>query len=207
MQNALNYFCTLTEEDKEEFMTCPQVSGDAESFFSLAKAIGCSKKEDLTEYLTGCNFVCQSIKAQAIYNSNAAETASLSYFEDEEEKYDEERVYWEDTATILSELSTGFTEYKETQMGNDPEAVKTAFNAQIDATTLTDDEKTTLKNKVASTLDGKTDFDGITYTSIQSSLKAEIVSATASAATATTNKAATTSKKNQLSEYYSEVKT
>ena len=59
-------------------------------------------------------------------------------------------------------------------MGNDPEAAKTAFDAQIDAKTgLTEDEKDVLKAKVASTLDSKADFDDQSYNDIQSILKAK----------------------------------
>ena len=93
-------------------------------------------------------------------------------------------------------------------MGNDPEAVKAAFETQIDAKTgLTDDEKNVLKAKVASTLDSKTDFDDISYNDIQSSLKAEIVSATSAVTVASTNKATATTKKNSLKEMYTTTKT
>ena len=126
--------------------------------------MSCEKKDDLIEYISGCNFFCQGIKAQAFENVKSSEEASETFY------------------TIMRQLSDIFTTYKETQMGNDPEAVKTAFLTQIDAKTdLTDDEKNALKTKVASTLDSKTDFDDISYNDIQSSLKAEIVSATSAA--------------------------
>ena len=208
MENALDYFCGLTEERKEEFINCPQVSVEAENFFSLAKAVGCERKDDLLEYISGCNFVCQGIKAQAFVNVKSSEEASKTFYTEEEESCDDEINKYTTTAEIFTQLSDTFATYKETQMGNDPEAVKTAFDAQIDAKTgLTEDEKDVLKAKVKSTLDSKADFDDQSYNDIQSSLKAEIVSATSAVNVASNNKATATTKKNSLKEMYTTTKT
>ena len=208
MENALDYFCGLTEERKQEFINCPQVSVEAENFFSLAKAVSCERKDDLLEYISGCNFVCQGIKAQAFVNVKSSEEASETFYTEEEESCDDEINKYTTTAEIMTQLSDTFATYKETQMGNDPEAVKTAFDAQIDAKTgLTEDEKDVLKAKVASTLDSKADFDDQSYNDIQSSLKAEIVSATSAVNVASNNKATATTKKNSLKEMYTTTKT
>ena len=61
MIKALDKFCALSDENKEEFMKCPFVSPEAENFFSLAKAIECKGEDDIYEYLPGCgdsDFVC-----------------------------------------------------------------------------------------------------------------------------------------------------
>lgn len=208
MENALDYFCGLTEERKNEFINCPQVSGEAGNFFSLAKAVSCEKKDDLLEYISGCNFICQGIKAKAFENVKSSEAASETFYTEEEESCDNEIDYYTNTAEIVTQLSDTFATYKETKMGNDPEAVKTAFLAQIDAKTgLTDDEKNVLKAKVASTLDSKTEFDDISYNAIQSSLQATIVSATSTASVASTNKATATTKKKEVKALFTTTKT
>ena len=207
MEGVLDYFCGLSEERKPEFINCPQIQ-EMLIFFSLAKAVSCETKDDLLEYISGCNFVCQGIKAQAFENVKSSEEASETFFTEEEESCDDEIDKYTTTAEIMTQLSDTFATYKETQMGNDPEAVKAAFETQIDAKTdLTEDEKKVLKAKVASTLDSITDFDDISYNDIQSSLKAEIVSATSAASVASTNKATATTKKNSLNEMYTTTKT
>ena len=207
MENALDYFCGLTEERKQEFINCPQVSGEAENFFSLAKSVSCEMKDDLLDYISGCNFVCQGIKAQAFVKVKSAEEVSETFYTEEEESCDAEINMYTTTAEIVTQLSDTFAIYKDFQMGNDPEAVKTAFETEIDAKTgLTDDEKTALKLKVGGALDSSFAFDDISYNDIQSSLKAEIVSATSAASIASTNKATATTKKNSLKEMYTTTK-
>ena len=90
MENALDYFCGLSEGRKQEFINCPQVSLEAENFFSLAKAVSCETKDDLLEYISGCNFVCQGIKAQAFENVKSSEEASETFYTNEQESFGDE---------------------------------------------------------------------------------------------------------------------
>ena len=93
MNAALPYFCALpTRDKKQEFIDCPQVTGDAENFFLLAKEVGCSSSDDFSQYTLGCDFVCQRIKAQAFANFHSSEDASEKFFIQEETKYEKKKI-------------------------------------------------------------------------------------------------------------------
>ena len=96
--------CGLSEGRKQEFINCPQVSGEAENFFSLAKAVSCENKDDLLEYISGCNFVCQGIKAQAFENVKSSEEASETFYTNEQESCGNEINKYTTAAEIMTHL-------------------------------------------------------------------------------------------------------
>ena len=211
MENALDHFCSLTDEGKQEFIHCPQVSGDAENFFKLAKALSCTKRDDLiayiSEYTNGCDFVCQGIKAQAFENVKASEEASITYYTNEENVADDKIDYYQTGVDILTEIYETYTSYKETEIGEEPTLVKTLLDSEIDKKDLTDDEKEDLKKKVETALVGKADFDFDSYDAIDEILNTEIAAKTSAIDVAKTDKAASTEKKKSLTTTYTTAKT
>ena len=114
MLNALDYFCKLDEDFKDEFIACPQVSNEAEYFFSLAKAVGCSSKEDLMEYLVdGCDFICQKVKAKGFEKLKEAQKTTDSFYARQVSELDTSLDYWSVTVSTLESLSGTYAEYKE----------------------------------------------------------------------------------------------
>ena len=233
-EKALDHFCSLTEEGKQEFIHCPQVSGVAENFFKLAKitltlldseidaktdltddektdlkALRCSKRDDFIAilYTAGCDFVCQGIKAQAFENVKASEEASITYYSNEEKVSDDKIDYYQTGVVILTEIYETYTSYKEEQIGEEPTLVKTLLDSEIDKKDLTDDEKTDLKAKVATALVGKADFDFDSYDAIDEILNTEIATKTSAIDVAKTDKAASTEKKKSLTTTYTTAKT
>ena len=95
--------------------------------------MSCETKDDLLEYVSGCNFVCQGIKAQAFENVKSSEEASETFYTNEQESCGNEINKYTTAAEIMTTLIHLQPTRQETQMGNDQEAVKTAFLTQIDA--------------------------------------------------------------------------
>ena len=135
MDEALVYFCDLTEEKKQEFISCPQVSGEAESYFSLAKAVGC-KEGGFADYLSGCNFVCQGIKAQFFENVKSAKQISLDYYAVQGKKHNETKKYYTAIAANVKQLSDTWAANKEANYKKDPEKLKEDLIKQIDDSTV-----------------------------------------------------------------------
>ena len=136
MDDALVYFCDLTEEKKREFISCPQVSGEAENYFSLAKAVGCNEEGGFANYLSGCNFVCQGIKAQFFENVKSSKQISLDYYTAEEKKFYETEKIYTDSAAAFTQLSDTWAANKEANYKKDPKKLQDDLIKQIDDATL-----------------------------------------------------------------------
>ena len=173
MHDALPYFCGLTtttvsstttvastttvpNEDpmdpppdkKQEFIDCPHVSGDAENYFSLAKEVGCSERlpsEEFADWLSGCDPVCQRVKAQAFVNLKDSEEASEFFYAQIESKWAKVQTEALNALNTYKQLSKTMDDYMATQK---PETWKKALNEKIDTSTLSEEAKTALKDKI-----------------------------------------------------------
>ena len=114
MLNALDYFCKLDEDLKDEFIACPYVSNEAEAFFSLAKAVDCSSKDSLKEYLVdGCDYICQGVKAKGFEKLKEAQKTTDSFYARQVSEIETSRDYWAATVSTFESLNTAYAEYKE----------------------------------------------------------------------------------------------
>ena len=176
MENALDYFCPLSAEKQLEFIACPQVTFDATRFFTLAKEIDCTGKEDMAKYTSGCDFICQGIKAEGLSNVKAAMEASNSYYEAKLATLEEESKLQSQVATSLTAVAALCQEYREQAFTDDPLAVEAKFHAKIDATVgLSDAQKTELKNQVSVTIKQATVFEVVTNNEVEADLMRDII--------------------------------
>ena len=177
MKTALDYFCGLNEETQNEFMECSQVTANAEHFFSLVQIVGCGT-ESLDEYLDGCDFICQGVKAEAFVNLANTETASNEAFDNAIEAAEEASDLHTKIATTLEELSTAYTAYKEADMTRNVAVYKEKFENEIKKANLDSDTETELIAEMENIMDGKDVFQGTTaYTQMQTVISKKIVTA------------------------------
>ena len=176
MENALDYFCPLSKEKQQAFIDCPQVTFDATKFFSLAKEIDCKGKEDMAEYTSGCDFICQGIKTQGLSNVKAAMESSKNYYKTKIAKLEEENQWQSKVATSLTAIAQICQEYRGQTISDDPTAVEAKFHAKIDETvSLSDAQKTDLKARVSKTIEGVTVYEPTTNNEIEADLMRDIV--------------------------------
>ena len=178
MENALTYFCELSKKDQESFIACPQLSTEAVSFFTLANAIDCTSQEDLKEWLNGCDFACQHVKAQGLLDYKATEARAIQYYAAEVEKLEDEYEWQSNLANTLTNLTDSISKAKNTWSYNDPKQVEKNYHKKIDETSsLTQDQKNKLKSYVTNTMEKATVFEPVTFNAIEQDFMKEIVDA------------------------------
>ena len=208
MEDALEYFCPLSDTQQEEFIACPQLSLEAVNYFSLAKAIDCTSKEDLAEYTSSCDFVCLGIKAAAIEGYKETEAASDALYDAEIAELDEEINWQTQTAEALTALAEVASEVKETWSASDPDAFQQKFVDKIDSsTTLSEDKKTELKEYVASKMTEATEEGSSTFNEMEADFMTEIATAKSAADSATASKTTATNKKSTVKSLGTSLKT
>ena len=173
MHDALPYFCGLTtttvsstttvastttvpNEDSrnpprdkmQEFIDCPHVSGDAENYFSLAKEVGCSEgspSEEFADWLSGCDPVCQRVKAQTFVNLKDSEEVSEFFYAQIESKWAKAQTEALNALKTYKQLSKTMDFYMAT---TNPETWKKALNEKIDTSDISEETKTAIKDKI-----------------------------------------------------------
>ena len=207
MENALEYFCPLSESKQEEFIACPQLSLEAVEYFSLAKAIDCTSKDDMVDYVSNCDLVCLGIKAQVIESFKATEEASDEYYSAEIAKFEEEYDWQTKAAGSLTSLAELCSTAKEEWSSSDPTAFEQKFNDQIDNSVgLSDEEKTELKTYVSGELQ-KTIDGTSTFNEMESDFMKKIVIAESAADSAASSKDGVATQKSSVKQLGSSIKT
>ena len=180
----------------QEFIDCPHVSGDAENYFSLAKEVGCSEglpSEEFADWLSGCDPVCQRVKAQTFVNLKDSEEVSEFFYAQIESKWAKAQTEALNALKTYKQLSTTMGFYMATTK---PEIWKKALNEKIDTSAISEEAKTAIKDKIKVA-------DGVTsYKQVKTFLKDEYKIHVAEAEDAKENKDAATEKKEKVKKMF-----
>ena len=207
LESALDWFCKLDETKQTDFLTCPQVGDEATSYFALVKAVGaCDNKEVLQSYINGCNYICQSLKAQGLENVKSAEKNSNILFAKQIADLDSKIDYWTVGVSSLESLSAAYADFKEFDISKNVNSVKQEFIDQIEAIDGLDDKtKAELEERVTNAFDSANSYGSTSaYNNVKEKLNQQIAQAAEQQELAMLGKDKIVKKKNTLTAMYNE---
>ena len=208
LESALDWFCKLEyEEIQNDFLTCSQVGDEAASYFALVKVVGaCDNSTVLQSYIDGCNYICQSIKAQGLENVKSAEKNSNTLFAKQIADLDSKIDYFSAGVSSFESLSTAYASYKESDISKNVNSVKQEFIDQIEGIEgLDDDTKTDLEKRVNNAFDSANSYGSTSaYNNVKEKLNQQIAQAAEQQELAQLGKDKVVKKKKALASMYND---